>query len=139
MDVTFVPEKRTAQTTGTIQCGSGWIAALNGMLLDGYEIHSGHNIFGSDCVPWLMADGQVIGVCNQEGNIIGTYLHGLFDDGQFFAAFAAHIHEVKGIPVGHTQAQTLEEFREKEFDRIADIVRASVDIATVYRIIRGET
>lgn len=138
MDITFAPEKRTAQTSGTIQCGSGWIAALNGMLLDGYEIHAGNNRFGPDCVPWLKADGQVIGVCNQTGNVIGTYLHGLFDDGQFFAALSARIREAKGIPIGQAQTQTLEEFREKEFDRIADIVRASVDMAAVYRIIRGE-
>ena len=138
MDVSFAPEKRTAQTSGTIQCGSGWMKALNGMLLDGYEIHAGNNRFGPDCVPWLKADGQVIGVCNQTGNVIGTYLHGLFDDGQFFAALSARIREAKGIPTGQARTQTLEEFREKEFDRIADIVRASVDIAAVYRIIRGE-
>ena len=138
MEVTFAPEKRTLQSTGTVCCGEGWLAGWNGMLLDGYEIHAGNNRFGPDCIPWLKADGQVIGVCNQTGNVIGTYLHGLFDDGQFFAALSARIREAKGIPTGQARTQTLEEFREKEFDRIAHIVRASVDMAAVYRIIQGE-
>ena len=32
----------------------------------------------------------------------------------------------------------MDEFREREFDRIADIVRASVDMDMIYKIIRGE-
>ncbi len=138
MDVTFAPEKRTVQSTGTVQCESGWLAGLNGLLLDGYEIHAGRNTFGPECVPWLTINGETDGVCNQTYNVIGTYLHGIFDDGLFFAGLADHIRKAKGIPDTHTRAQTLEEFREKEFDRIADIVRASLDMDAVYRIIRGK-
>ena len=138
MDVTFAPEKRTVQSTGTVQCESGWLAGLNGLLLDGYEIHAGRNTFGPECVPWLTISGETDGVCNQTCNVIGTYLHGIFDDGQFFAGLADHIRKAKGNPDTHTPVQTLEEFREKEFDRIADIVRASLDMDAVYRIIRGK-
>ena len=138
MDVTFAPEKRTAQSTGIIACPSGWLKDLSGMLLDGYEIHAGHNAFGAECVPWLTINGEIDGVCNQAGNVIGTYLHGIFDDGQFFSALAARIRKAKGIAEAQAPAQTMEQFREKEFDRIADIVRASMDMDAVYQIIRGE-
>ena len=138
MDVTFAPEKRTAQSTGTVRCASGWLAGLNGMLMDGYEIHAGQNAFGPDCVPWLTIGGETDGVCNPAGNVIGTYLHGIFDDGQFFSALAAHIRKAKGVLETQAPVQTMEQFREKEFDRIADIVRASLDMDAVYRIIRGK-
>ena len=142
MEVTFAPEKRTVQSAGTVRCESGWLSGLNGMLLDGYEIHAGHNRFGPECVPWLTIGGQVDGVCNRAGNVIGTYLHGLFDDGQFFAALAAQIRGQKGgadsPAAARTPVQTMAEFREREFDRIADIVRASLDMDAIYRIIRGE-
>ena len=139
MDVTFAPEKRTVQATGVVECGTGWLSGLNEMLLDGYEIHAGQNAFGPDSVPWLIMDGKTGGVCNQAGNVIGTYLHGIFDDGQFFAAMAAHIRKAKGLSAPQAPVQTLEEFREREFDRIADIVRASVNMDAIYRIIRGES
>ena len=138
MDVTFAPEKRTVQSTGTIACASGWLKDLSGMLLDGYEIHAGRNALGPGCVPWLIIGGETDGVCNPAGNVIGTYLHGIFDDGQFFSALAAHIRKTKGISETQAPVQTMEQFREREFDRIADIVRASVDMDAVYQIIRGE-
>ena len=138
MDVTFFPEKRTAQSTGTVQCASGWLKELNGLLLDGYEIHAGHNTFGPDSVPWLTINGETDGVCNPAGNVIGTYLHGIFDDGQFFSALATQIRRSKGISEARAPVQTMEQFREREFDRIADIVRASVDMEAICKIIRGE-
>ena len=75
---------------------------------------------------------------NERGNVLGSYLHGLFDDGQLFAAIAAHIRKGKGIDTEAQAPMTLDEYREREFDRIADIVRASVDMDAIYRIVRGE-
>lgn len=138
MDVTFAPEKRTVQSTGRVACDGEWLAELNGTLLDGYEIHAGSSAFGPDCVPWLTIDGRTDGVCSKGGNVLGTYLHGIFDDGRFFSALAAHIRRTKGAEGARAPVQTLAEFREREFDRVAAIVRASLDMDAVYRILRGD-
>ena len=135
MDVTFAPEKKTAQSSGVVDCSGTWLSELNGLILDGYEIHAGENALYDGAVPWLTINGKTDGVCNREGNVIGTYLHGIFDDGQFFQAVKRH---VRGENGAGERVMTMEEFREREFDRIADIVRASVDMDAVYRIIRGE-
>ena len=89
-------------------------------------------------MPWLRTGGQTDGIMNAQGNVLGSYLHGLFDDGQFFAAIAAHIRAEKGTSAAAPKPVTLEQFRQREFDRIADIVRASVDMDMIYRIVRGE-
>jgi len=138
MEVTFEKEKRTAQACGTVDCPGGWLAGANGTTVDGYEIHAGRNTLGSAAVPWLRIGGQVDGVMNAQGNVMGSYLHGLFDDGQLFAAIAAFIRRQKGISGEAQEPVSFEQFREREFDRIAAIVRASVDMDAVYRIIRGE-
>lgn len=52
MEVTFAREKETAQTSGVVDA-SGWLAASNGILVDGYEIHAGQNQFGERALPWL--------------------------------------------------------------------------------------
>ena len=137
MEVTFAREKETAQASGVVDA-SGWLASSNGILVDGYEIHAGQNQFGEKVLPWLRIGNRVDGVMNERGNVLGSYLHGLFDDGQLFAAIAAHIRKEKGIDTETQAPMTLDEYREREFDRIADIVRASVDMDAIYRIVRGE-
>ncbi len=137
MEVSFAAEKLTRQSRAEICAGEGWLGQLKGTMLDGYEIHAGHNSFGENCVPWLNIDGRTDGVMNPQGNVLGCYLHGIFDDGIFFGALAAHTRALKGAAAAQDNVLTLDEFREREFDRIARIVRASVDMEKIYRIIRA--
>ena len=138
INVSFDREKRTGQVSATVSCEGGWLAEMNGTSLDGYEIHTGRNDPGPEAVPWLTIGGKTDGVMDPAGNVLGTYLHGMFDDGRLFAAIANRIRQKRG-DAGKTQEPvSMEEFREREFDRIAAIVRGSVDMDEVYRIIRGE-
>lgn len=135
MEVTFAPDKRTVQSMGTILPTESWLSPLAGVTLDGYEIHAGRGTFGPDAVPWLAIDGQTDGVMNRQGNVLGTYLHGLFDGGQLLRAVIA---KVRGVQTEEAPALTMEQFREREFDRIAQVVRESLDMKAVYAILRGE-
>ena len=138
MDVLFEKEKRTAQASGIIACEGGWPETCNGTTLDGYEIHAGQNEYGAEALPWLTVQGETDGVMNPQGNVLGAYLHGLFDDGKLFAAIAGEIRRQRGDAERLLEPVSFETFREKEFDRIAAIVRESLDMDAVYRIIRGE-
>ncbi len=138
--VTFKPDKTTVQAHGAIHAGSGWLARLNGLMLDGYEIHSGVNEFGPDCVPFLWLNGRAEpdGVTNARGNVIGSYLHGLFDTGAFWRALVNRVRAEKGLAANDGEVLTMAEFRNREFDRLAAIVRQNLDMDAVYKIIRGE-
>ena len=138
MEVVFEKEKRTVQASAAVDCAAGWPQELNGTRVDGYEIHTGRNSYGPEAFPWLRIDGETDGVMNGQGNVLGTYLHGLFDDGRLFSAIADRIRTQRGDAGKEQQPVSMEEFREREFDRIAAIVRESVDMDAVYRIIHGE-
>ena len=138
--VTFKAEKTTVQASGVIDCASGWFKELNGVMLDGYEIHSGVNTFGENCVPFLRLNGrdQIDGVMNPQGNVIGSYLHGIFDTGAFWRALVNRIRLQKGLDASNAEVLTIQQFRDREFDRLAAIVRQNLDMDSVYRILRGE-
>ena len=136
-DVTFHADKRTVQSSGEIRCESGWLRALNSLMLDGYEIHSGTNAFGTGCVPFLYIGGAPDGVMNPAGNVLGTYLHGVFDTGNLWHALVNRVRREKGLDESDAPSLTMEEFREREFDRLADMVRRNVDMDAIYAILRG--
>ena len=139
-NVRFHSEKRTIQSTGSIRCESGWLAAQNGLQLEGYEIHTGTNQFGPECVPFLYLNGESTpdGVCNTRGNVLGSYLHGLFDTGTLWQAIVNRVRAEKGLEADTGVPMTMAEYREREFDRMAAIVRQNLDMDAVYQIIRGE-
>ncbi|OIQ06693.1 MAG: hypothetical protein AUK60_05975 [Rhodobacteraceae bacterium CG2_30_10_405] len=77
----MTPKKRLTRTTAT-HCASG-------LALSGYEIHIGAT-HGPDCAhPFATVAGRAEGATSADGRISGSYLHGLFADDAFRAAWLA--------------------------------------------------
>ena len=105
-------------------------AALGGAALEGYEIHTGRTaVHGAPFC--IRSDGQPDGCVN--GNVFGTYLHGLFDTGALTEKLADYLCARKGIAPEHAALRTMEEYRQEQFDLLADGVRAALDLPAVYR------
>ncbi len=104
----------------------------SGNRLRGYEIHHGQTET-SGLVPTVVReDGEVIGVQTEDGRVQGTYLHGFFDDDKFRRWFIDGAREKKGLtPLGRVVAPY---DLEPALDRLADVVRANLDIAAVYKL-----
>ena len=82
IETTFVREKATFRVQATIRKATGWLTALEGQCIRGYEIHMGHTRGESH---WLeiterndIISTQLDGAQSSNGNIWGCYIHGLF-------------------------------------------------------------
>lgn len=91
----FVSEKATYQVEAHIRGGSAWFSGLLGQSVKGYEIHMGRT---SDDTSWLeitSRNGQqtkvMDGSTNQEGNVWGCYIHGLFENVNLRRTWLSHI------------------------------------------------
>lgn len=137
MEVSFNPEKRTVQAEGTLTDAPDWLSPLKGARIEGYEIHSGANTFGPDTRYWMLPDGA----CNAAGNVLGTYLHGLFDDGTLADALVRRARALKGLPEEDVSAEqaavNMRAYRERQFDILAAAVRQSLDMEKIYAILHG--
>ncbi|MBQ5965993.1 cobyric acid synthase [Massilia sp. ZL223] len=74
MDTVLAPEKRLAQVSG--YCAFG---ARQDARVQGYEIHMGVSSGAALASPAFLVDGRKEGAMSQDGQVLGTYLHGLFD------------------------------------------------------------
>jgi adenosylcobyric acid synthase len=89
LDVSTVmaPQKRLALSQG--------LHPASGATISGYEIHLGTTT-GPDCArPWLTLGDRPEGAMSADGQVRGTYLHGLFTADTFRRAFLADL----GAPV----------------------------------------
>lgn len=105
-----------------------------GAPVKGYQIHHGrvHPTPNTDNQPWLFLDGHPEGY--QNGRIMGTTLHGLFDLDEFRRAFLAHIAQCRGTTF-EPQSASFTDHREAEIDRLADCLEAHLDIAKILDLI----
>ncbi len=71
----------------------------------------------------------------QSGNVYGSYLHGLFDqDGISSKAIVEALLRAKGLDATAVQSFDMEQYKNQQYDRLADAVRESLDMEYIYRI-----
>jgi adenosylcobyric acid synthase len=67
------------------------IHQVTGQPISGYEIHIGRTD-GPDCArPFAMMEGRAEGAMSADGRAVGSYLHGMFRDDGFRAAWLASL------------------------------------------------
>ena len=121
---TFAAEKRRTQSQATVTA-----EPFAGAHLTGYEIHTGRTTVQG--APFCtLADGTPEG-CVQ-GQVFGTYLHGLFDSGELTEQLAAYLCRRKGIAPDTAAPLAMANYRTQQLDLLADGVRSALDMGAVY-------
>ncbi len=106
--------------------------------VSGYEIHMGQTKLNSNddllqFLPWIrLDDGRMDGIISSDGLISGTYLHGIFDEENFLNALLGPIFDEKGMMRGY--AVNTEAYREREYDKLAKLIREHMDMAAIYQM-----
>ena len=102
----FAEAKTVRHATVRFEPLAGAWADLSGRTFRGYEIHHGHTVQHAGMAAGRIALAGGLGWQNAQGNVLGLYVHGLFEDpGVLQALFGA-------------AAPTLDSV----FDRVADVV-----------------
>ena len=136
MVTVFSPEKILRRTETVSRFG---ITALDGKKISGYEIHMGREAGeGPPEIPGKNPEGAAGSTDpSRSGDVIGTYLHGLFDEDGFREAFLSYLYARRGqercLPdEGHKM--TYREYKEKQLAGLAAMMRKHLDIPAIYRM-----
>jgi adenosylcobyric acid synthase len=99
----------------------------------GYEIHVGETVYETGAKPFaeILREGIAgtvpDGAVSASGRVMGTYVHGCFDDDDFRHAFLAAARRAVDLAPAETWALVAAE-REARIDRLADHLRTSLDM-----------
>jgi adenosylcobyric acid synthase len=140
---TFVPRKTTQRVRATVAGDASFLlVAGHGMPLRAYEIHMGQTRTDGAAYPFVVTERQGLavadpdGATNASGNVMGTYLHGLFQNSELRAALLRAVAARKGV-APHPRWGSLPSAT-ANYDRLADLVRSNVDITRILALVGHE-
>ncbi len=117
------------------------VEIISGLEVSGYEIHHGKscNIKKYNQAFNIMErEGRSVqdvdGIVTTDGRIFGTYIHGIFDANLFRRNFLNRMRVKKGWSV---LSQTTNFDPDRELDKLARLVRNSMDMKHLYKILRA--
>ncbi len=124
----FVGEKKQSQTKGKFLDIEGFFSCLSGAEFSGYEIHMGVT----------ENNGKKLTDCggSYNGNVYGCYVHGIFDTPDVSERIVRRLFESKGIKYTGEKTDRYE-YKEKQFDILANNVRNNINMDLLYKIIEN--
>ena len=130
----FENEKTTTQV----------IAKAGEEVITGYEIHMGKTvnheqqcfsqIFSANEIPVERLDGAI----SSDGRVIGTYLHGVFDNSIWRRKLLNQVRQTKGLSIIEEYAMPYQDYKNLQYDKLADLLRENLDMEKIYQIMEGE-
>ncbi len=124
METTLASSKRLRRVEAELVSGR--------VNVSGYEIHMGQSSGPALARPMIRGRDWCDGVCTEDGQIMGTYLHGLFeaDEAREQLLLWAGLASVS-VPMDYRQQ------REAAIDSLADVLEQHLDIERLQVIIAG--
>ena len=141
IETVFGLPKRQIQVTGHFsQELSAEFAPFSGLSFTGYEIHMGQSRQSGNALPLTLSEQpsleeMITGLCLD--NVAGTYVHGLFENGEVLEALLTLLAQKKGVNPLNVQALNWVDYKENQYEQLAKILRTSLDMSKIYHILEA--
>ena len=147
METVFKEQKTRTRVRGRFGTLKGTLACLSGLEIEGYEIHMGESFIEESAAKSstkvqkdiLMLTQEAGGMSKPDGicvdNVIGTYVHGIFDRHEAGDRLTRMLAGRKGMDLGEAAGTDYASFKETQYDRLAESIRGNMDMKMIYRIL----
>lgn len=134
----FGKEKTRTRVTGKLLDVGGMFFELSGLEVEGYEIHMGETYGAVNTLTSVReyqsgAKTMKMDGCQGE-NVYGTYLHGFFDREPIAQRMVKALRRKKGLPDSPEEGISYEDYKEEQYNRLAEYLRESLDMEKIYEI-----
>ena len=106
----------------------GPLSCISKKKVEGYEIHMGVSRYskGEQYIPL----DEVL----NKGNVYGTYIHGIFDEKGVASSVINELAKKKGMICHTGEFLSYKEFKETQYEKLADTLRSYLDMEQIYQM-----
>lgn len=145
LETVFTKEKTRTRVSGRFCHVDGALKSLEGKELEGYEIHMGvtrKRDGQEEQAAMSQMKDQVSGRTSMDGysrgNVYGSYIHGIFDREGVAEEIAESLAKKKGVSLKEIKNKSLKDWKEEQYDLLADALREHLDMKAIYQILEEE-
>ena len=140
MNTIFQTEKTRTRVTGKFGQIEGILKELSGIAFEGYEIHMGSSeLIGNakemSKIENIIENNNEKSDGAQKENVYGSYVHGIFDAQEVVKTIVSAVLKEKDLDCSKVNAFSLKDYKEKQYDALADAVRMALNMEKIYDII----
>ena len=87
---------------------------------------------------WIDSSGYITlykEATRPNGNVFGTYIHGIFDNQEIIRTIANCLSDMKQLDIDTSSIKSYADVKELEFDKLADILREHMDMELIYKLL----
>lgn len=139
-ETTFYKEKIRTQIKGRFNNIEGFYKELSKVEFEGYEIHMGDTDIKDENSLSIINVVSIAGNKPSESengavndNVAGSYIHGIFDNSQVVNTIVKILYEKKGLIVEGLENFDIKEFKNTQYDILAQTVRNTIDMDKIYK------
>ncbi len=128
-------EKKRCQVEGVVNPLEGMLGVISGQRFDGYEIHMGSSVMDFEAEKGKESTTipvDMVVMADNTQSIYGSYVHGLFDKGDMAGMIVKALAEHKGIAISNGVFEDYQNFKEKQYDKLADTLRQYLNMEEIY-------
>jgi adenosylcobyric acid synthase len=139
VDTTFESYEKVTERVSAIPIGQGvLLERCLGRELTGYEIHMGKTILGPQANPAFKVirggTSSLDGALDQNGLVLGTYLHGIFDEPPLRESIVAFLASKNRIAVDERKESTHQVW-ENGLNQIVSAVEENLEVSRILELI----
>ncbi len=133
-ETVFEKEKIRTVIQGKFNNITGYFSFLNGAEFSGYEIHMGKTYADNRNISEIKdTNGNIKNDGLSVDNILGTYIHGIFDSSDVAKRIIDKLMQEKGIE-NQAEEKNINELKNNEYDKLADMLMKNLNISKIYEI-----
>lgn len=141
LKTTYTFVNKTTIAKGNICNMDNILKPLSDSKIYGYEVINGDSDMLEGAEAFMVDKlNNVIGLSNKEGNVFGTFMHGVFESKEFRRGLLKILKERHGVVTSNKnlEEQSFKEYKEKRFDEFYKIFSENIDLDKLGKILKGE-
>ena len=139
MNTIFGKKKVRTRVSGAFEKMFGEFQVLSGIAVEGYEIHMGVMETEELQEGMIQVIDQVTGTKKTDGlqkdNVLGSYIHGLFDQDEVVNRFLKILADKKGINLHQNEHFSYQKYKENQYEKLASELRKHLNMNQIYEIL----